>query len=146
MSPINSKSTLQNRWGNINKVLSNLIHKYNEWSFILTFIFNLHLKNIFELKKPPHLLIYWWRNQLTELLWQKNENNTWIWKKFWKKYLHLYLKLDSGIVFSFWLCKSSNWFLCKWTSNNIVLVITCLGGWFGINCPSAFSKILKSHE
>ena len=23
---------------------------------------------------------------------------------------------------------------------NVILVITCLGGWFGINCPSAISK------
>ena len=40
---------MQNRWSNKNKVLSNMQHKY-EWSFILTFIFNLHLKNTFTLK------------------------------------------------------------------------------------------------
>ena len=28
----------------------------------------------------------------------------------------------------------------------LVLVVTCLGGRFEINCPSAFLKILKNHE
>ena len=34
------------------------------------------------------------------------------------------------------------WFVnCK--TIELVLIITCLGGWFGTNCPSAFLKILK---
>ena len=59
---------LQKRWDKKNEVLSDTLHKYNEWSFILTFILNLHLKNIFSLTNPPHLLIYWWRNQVIDLL------------------------------------------------------------------------------
>ena len=31
-------------------------------------------------------------------------------------------------------------------AKSIVLVITCLGGQFGINCPSTFLKILKLPE
>ena len=50
ISRINSKSTLQNRWGNKNEVLSNISHKYNEWLFILTFTFNLHLKKLILLR------------------------------------------------------------------------------------------------
>ena len=53
VSRINSKSTMQNMWDNNNKVSCNMQHKYNEWSFILTYIFNLHLKNIFTLKESP---------------------------------------------------------------------------------------------
>ena len=68
ISRINSKSTLQNRWGNKYKVLSNILHKTNEWSFILIFIFNLHLKNMFTLKKSSRLLICWWKNQVIDLL------------------------------------------------------------------------------
>ena len=30
--------------------------------------------------------------------------------------------------------------------HKLVLVITCLGGQFGIDCPSAFLKIFKNHE
>ena len=36
-----------------------------------------------------------------------------------------------------------------WSKNKkclFVLVITCLRGWFGINCPNAFLKILKLPE
>ena len=47
ISRINSKSTLQSRWDNKDGVSSNILHKYNEWSF------NLHLKNTFALKKSP---------------------------------------------------------------------------------------------
>ena len=50
---IKSKLTLQNWWDNKNEVWSNILPKYNEWSFILTFVFNLHLENIFTLKKSP---------------------------------------------------------------------------------------------
>ena len=32
-------------------IKEHVLHKYNEWSFLLTFIFNLHLKNVFTLKK-----------------------------------------------------------------------------------------------
>ena len=40
----------------INEILNNILHKHNEWygmvmNDTLTFIFNLHLKNIFTLKK-----------------------------------------------------------------------------------------------
>ena len=41
ISRINSKSTLQNRWGNKNEVLNKILHEYNEWSFILTFTFKI---------------------------------------------------------------------------------------------------------
>ena len=32
-------------------------HKYNEWSFILTFIFNLHLKKLIYIKKILHICL-----------------------------------------------------------------------------------------
>ena len=41
---------MQNRRGYKNKVLSNILDKYDKWLFILTFVFNLHLKNIFTSK------------------------------------------------------------------------------------------------
>ena len=110
ISRIVSKSTLQNRWGNKNEVLSNILHKDNEWSFILVFIFNLHLKNMFTLKKT---------SRFAYLLIEKPDNwfaivKKWTSKTFKEKCLHLYLRFDSGSIFSFCLCKSSNWFLCKW--------------------------------
>ena len=37
--------------------LSNIPNKYNQWSFILTFIFNFHLKNMFTLKKIFHICL-----------------------------------------------------------------------------------------
>ena len=72
------------------------MHKYNEWSFILIFIFILHLKNIFTLKKP---------SRFAYLLMEKPGNWFAIVKKwrrrkaFKEKYLHLYLKFESGTVF-----------------------------------------------
>ena len=110
ISRIISKSTLQNRWGNKNEVLSNILHKYNEWSFILIFIFNLHLKNMFTLKKS---------SRFAYLLMEKPDNwfaivKKWTRKTFKEMYLHLYLRFGSGTVFSFCLCKSSKWFLRKW--------------------------------
>ena len=43
---------MKKKLGNKNEVLSNILHKYNEWSFVFTFIFNINLKNIFTLKNP----------------------------------------------------------------------------------------------
>ena len=108
-SRIISRLTLQNRWGNKNEVLSNILHKYIEWLFILIFIFNLHLKNIFIFKKS---------SRFAYLLKEKPGNwfaivKKWRRKAFKEKYLHLYLKFDSGTIFSFCLWKSSNWFLRK---------------------------------
>ena len=110
ISRIISKSALQNRWDNKNEVLSNILHKYNEWSFILIFIFNLHLKNIFTLKKS---------SRFAYLLMEKPGNwfamvKKWRRKIFKEKCLYLYLKFDSRTVFCFCLCKSSYWFLRKW--------------------------------
>ena len=34
----------------------------------------------------------------------------------------------------------------KFNTNQLVLVITCLGGQFGIKCPSAFWKLPKWNE
>ena len=109
ISRIISKSTLQNRCGNKNEVWSNILPKYNEWSFILIVIFNLHLKNIFTSKRS---------SRFAYLLMEKPGNwfaivKKWRRKTFKEKYLHLYLKFDSGTVFSFCLCKSSKWFLRK---------------------------------
>ena len=104
---------MQNRWGNKNEVLSNILHKYNEWSFILTFIFNLHLKNIFTLKKSSTFANLLMEKPGIDLLWQKCEKNTRRKKKFQEKNQHLYLKFYSGTVFSFCLCKSTSSFLRK---------------------------------
>ena len=93
ISRIISKSTLQNWWGNKNEVLSNILHKHIEWSFILIFIFNFHLKNMFTLKKPSRFVY---------LLMEKPGNWFSIVKK-WRR-MHLYLRVDSGTVFSFCLC------------------------------------------
>ena len=38
---------------------------------------------------------------------------------------------------------TENVILRTWAIHNFVLVITCLEGWFGINCLSAFFEILK---
>ena len=73
---LNSCTTLQNRWSNKNKVLSNILNKYSH--------LHLHLKNIFTLKKPPHLLTYWWRNQVL-ICYRKNMTKTPKEKKFTKR-------------------------------------------------------------
>ena len=74
ISRFNSKSTLQNRWGNKNEFIPHkyhILHKYIQMSDRL--YSQLYLIN---------LLIYWWRNQVIDLLQQKCENNTWRRKKF----------------------------------------------------------------
>ena len=80
---------MQKRWGNKNKVFSNMPHKYNALSFILTFIFNLHLKNIFTLKKS---------STFAYLLKEKPGNwfaivKMWRRKKFYKKVSASLLKI-----------------------------------------------------
>ena len=57
-------------------------------------------------------------------------------------YLFYWLVLLNDWIFFVWLNMST--FLVK--ISQLVLVITCLGGRFGINCPSAFLKILKFPE
>ena len=82
ISRINSKSTLKNRWDNKIEVSSNILHKYIERLFILTYIFNLHLKNIFAFKKSPIFANLLMEKPGNWFAIAKSENNTWRRKKF----------------------------------------------------------------
>ena len=74
----------------------------------------LHLKNMFTLKPPPpppfptHRHTHIFANLLNVRKTSEEE------KKSYNQGLHLSLKFQSDTVFSFYSCKSANWFLHKW--------------------------------
>ena len=102
------------KWGNKNKVLTNILHKLIYIKNCLYWHLYLQLRNIFTLKRSStfaNLLmekpVNWFA---TVKMWKKKTQNK---KNLYLKNLHLYLKNHSGTVFSSCLCKSTSWFLRK---------------------------------
>ena len=64
---------MQNKWGNKNEVLSDILHKYIWMNNRLNSHLHIHWKKLFTLKKPSTFANHWWRNQVIHLLLQKRK-------------------------------------------------------------------------
>ena len=109
---LNSNSTLQKRWGNKTKVLSNIYYtNIFKWIIVYTHIY-IFIKHIY-IKKIPHICQSTDGESRQLIYYSKNVRKTPEERNFNKWACILYIKFHSGTVSNFCLCKSTTRFLRK---------------------------------